>query len=1585
MPQNVRQEIKAAGGGIVPGANLDPAVLEKIQKILESVETVTDKINKHVKVTKTSVKDIAAGVKEFDKYLSADTVSGFSQNIGKMVKQYDRLDKRLASISRNMDNINKTKVISPKVDFSDINALEGRIKAMFKLTAPTIGSGGAGVASAIRNAMRQVPATGAPARPQGPVPAAGGSGRVPPPTGAPPIPPMPGQPGGKQPKQPNQKAINTGNLALNKVIAKLQGSGKLSGVIGKGAAGTVGALAIGQITREIQPLLESFAKLRIETEKISTVNIFPGGPEKLNEMRYALGVTKEEAGAFFSVLTIGMNSGVISVDQMTEAGKRLREVYGGNQTAMLEKFVGLMKELPTLKSDLSITATVDDKAAAIFALAKNGKITLAMELEKAGVLSDTEIDGSSDAKMLNFLKSIHISIEKGQNWITKLVSVPIIGLGVILLRSVGILTTLSMSAFKILASVNTIKDIMKKQQVTQAGGGNALANGSGNPATGLTKKIKGSSGGPANWKDRGIGGVAAAGAGIVASVASDYFKKQKNMSGIMGDNKKAKRAAWGEIGARTAAGAATGAATGALLGPKGALIGGILTGLYTGLTSYREVMDELRKSQESTVMAELKEGLLLQRALEGLKAAANSSAYELYDLNKAVALATIGQLGRAGTSKGKNLDVLASEGIESINKKYKKLSSTVEAQIRINNKTLKGENLESAMQVAKDIQLKAVKELYDGMMAMVGNFDKIPSVVMNSLQSKIRDAQINFGLTSSTMSSGNVQALASQNVAASMENFNRAMYSANKQLNNLPALLKPLEKANFMDANSFDSIVSASLQGMGDGRKALEGENSTDEERIRGKESMQNSAEQGLLAILAKSAAIDKQIESTKDIGKQTELREVQKKDRDIAYQFQKTLKDSGMKEDDIQKIITQAGEIQNTVGGNGKIDVGMLQQTLTTKLTTEFLALGEAAFKALHDQISKLGFGALQQQMERQIKVLQASEPYMTGFGHGLTNMTETIARKEAIIKENLGAGSEQMRKDIAGYQDKVNVAKYQMDNAKSPEEKGLKAKELEAAQSQLNIASEGLAAFQAKQLSDQYNLYKEFANQVARTIKEDMMVQIESVAVNTASSLIELASASGDFNKMNKVTTSGIMASGREFDMTVAKIDEAIEKLKSNNNIDDTQKQLQIANLMQQKAQAEVKFKNDVVGLAKKEASEKQTLIDKQQGYLQNLQGFLSETGGNFAQIFAIQKKQLQLEGQSLKNSETQLRQLEAQYAAAGDDAVSRASLERSIYETKIEIANQEVNIQRKAMGMQRSAFDKLIANAFGAIRASRPGQKFATSDARLMGRSATRFKTASGLYGEKGDGITNTGRTGALLQAAGAGLKGNINPLLKPTEITAEWTETMGRAATKKGSLFTHDHNAEKLLMAILEAIKAGAGPGSPGVPGKGQPVVNPTIGVVRNNSALKPSAMPVKGNGGMPDLSHVNEDSVAKAVEEERNKARSKQQNVSKPFAWTIGQMAMGMDSDRKRQEKENAGFMGPTQIRGYGERNLPADISRSSSNPAHPSGLDAPAPQRITIQALLELDGKVIATKTLDVMKSAQGQQALVDQGVVKTN
>jgi hypothetical protein len=172
-------------------------------------------------------------------------------------------------------------------------------------------------------------------------------------------------------------------------------------MIGAGVAAFFLLKKLGDLSEQFKDAAVGLSKFNVDLVSLEKgiSGIKYGG--QLADIRDDAGLTRDQFGAFVEVLKDGANSGVTSLTQLAEANEKLKAAFGGDQTERLKEYVELLQLIPTIETDLAITASVDDRAAAVFALQEEGKISSVLELQSAGLLGGIEVSSSKDVDLLN--------------------------------------------------------------------------------------------------------------------------------------------------------------------------------------------------------------------------------------------------------------------------------------------------------------------------------------------------------------------------------------------------------------------------------------------------------------------------------------------------------------------------------------------------------------------------------------------------------------------------------------------------------------------------------------------------------------------------------------------------------------------------------------------------------------------------------------------------------------------------------------------------------------------------------------------------------------------------------------------------------------------------------------------------------------------------------------------------------------------------------------------------------------------------------------------------------------------------------
>lgn len=133
----------------------------------------------------------------------------------------------------------------------------------------------------------------------------------------------------------------------------------------------------------------SLAKYRQET-LLSAKETLGFSKGALEGLRKSLSLTREQAKEYFKVVHQGANQLGMAPSAIREVSEALQDTFGGDPTERLREYVDLLKDIPTLDTDLKVTASLDDQSAAIFDLAQKGKMETVIDLQAAGILGGTK-------------------------------------------------------------------------------------------------------------------------------------------------------------------------------------------------------------------------------------------------------------------------------------------------------------------------------------------------------------------------------------------------------------------------------------------------------------------------------------------------------------------------------------------------------------------------------------------------------------------------------------------------------------------------------------------------------------------------------------------------------------------------------------------------------------------------------------------------------------------------------------------------------------------------------------------------------------------------------------------------------------------------------------------------------------------------------------------------------------------------------------------------------------------------------------------------------------------------------------------
>jgi hypothetical protein len=209
-------------------------------------------------------------------------------------------------------------------------------------------------------------------------------------------------------KQVEKEVSSVGDL-----FGKMQASGSLdaagmgggmggnaTGMLAAGAGAAFLATKIADVAQEFTNAVVGLAKYRTEigaTEK-QIIGMNKGG---LEAMRKDLYLTREQASEFFGVVKKGVNQLGMTKGEIMDVSKALQETFGGDQTERLKEYVNLIESIPTIKTDLSVSASMDDQAATLFGLAQAGKMDVVADFKTAGLLGGDKPEKQEGSDMAN--------------------------------------------------------------------------------------------------------------------------------------------------------------------------------------------------------------------------------------------------------------------------------------------------------------------------------------------------------------------------------------------------------------------------------------------------------------------------------------------------------------------------------------------------------------------------------------------------------------------------------------------------------------------------------------------------------------------------------------------------------------------------------------------------------------------------------------------------------------------------------------------------------------------------------------------------------------------------------------------------------------------------------------------------------------------------------------------------------------------------------------------------------------------------------------------------------------------------------
>jgi len=224
------------------------------------------------------------------------------------------------------------------------------------------------------------------------------------------------------------KASSLTDLAANKFAEGEKEARDFAGGLGVTNGVLIGAgVAAVYLAGKAAELIDQFKDARLE---LGTFNVELAALERrarglgfagtFDSLRDDLGLTRAQSKEFFDVFREGAQSGVIAADKLAVAAVQLRNTFGGDQTARLREYVELLEMIPSIDTDLAITASFDDRAASVFALARAGKIETVIDLQAAGLVGglEAEVLAPDDVELINAAQKTEKTVEDVSDFLT---------------------------------------------------------------------------------------------------------------------------------------------------------------------------------------------------------------------------------------------------------------------------------------------------------------------------------------------------------------------------------------------------------------------------------------------------------------------------------------------------------------------------------------------------------------------------------------------------------------------------------------------------------------------------------------------------------------------------------------------------------------------------------------------------------------------------------------------------------------------------------------------------------------------------------------------------------------------------------------------------------------------------------------------------------------------------------------------------------------------------------------------------------------------------------------------------------------
>jgi len=604
-----------------------------------------------------------------------------------------------------------------------------------------------------------------------------------------------------------KKSFASGGVEMNKFMDGL--GGNAVGMTAAGVAGAYLATKLGDVAKEFASAAISLAKYKTETAAVESV-IRSMSQGELENMRKQLSLTRDQAETFFDVVRRGVNELGMSQSEIMAVSKALQDTFGGDQTERLKRYVDLLQTIPTIKTDLSITASMDDQTAAVFGLIQTEQLDVALDLKEAGLFGGQQ-EKKPGADMANASQKTAAATEGIHDFLmntlykewgfkfSAIVEETSKAAG-FLFSVAGVVGALSFLTKQAMSENTRTRDVATKEIIAAVEASSVTGRVSykttSAPMKGLSKLTKG----------LGIAALATFGLEMGFNALETHMDKTGNATGAAG-------AKIAQSGSAMAGMALTGATLGSMVFPGlGTAIGGVVGGL-AGLLSQSDNLKEAWGKLSSGIDKDVKVlssydaavGLSadmlkssaqeLSTGLKSIEDAFGSAKYKLSEFNKAVADAAINLASMTGT--GGQFRETAIQKSQAIQATYQqKMQDYTKKRADLDQKTnLLAEHRIIAVAKIENERIKAEEEFISEIGKLTEELFRSPEIIRAGIAASFSKRTLEIGEQGGTLGSAEKSAEEQNQRTALSDQMDKTFTQSVESVTEYGQRLKDVEKA----------------------------------------------------------------------------------------------------------------------------------------------------------------------------------------------------------------------------------------------------------------------------------------------------------------------------------------------------------------------------------------------------------------------------------------------------------------------------------------------------------------------------------------------------------------------------------------------------------------------------------------------------------------------------------------------------------------------------------------------------------------------------------------------------------------------